>query len=69
MHLCVADSGQLEKQLEDVTSARRDLEDSSKHVKTLEKQIKSITQERDEMHKVGPLFYELCDLLRVTVRI
>ncbi|GLD72973.1 serine/threonine-protein kinase MRCK alpha-like isoform X1 [Lates japonicus] len=47
----IADSGQLEKQLEDVTLARRDLEDSSKHVKTLEKQMKSLTQERDDLHK------------------
>uniref|UniRef100_A0A665WA54 Serine/threonine-protein kinase MRCK alpha n=1 Tax=Echeneis naucrates TaxID=173247 RepID=A0A665WA54_ECHNA len=47
----IADSGQLKKQLEDVTPARRDLEDSSKHIKTLEKQMKSITQERDELHK------------------
>ncbi|XP_072295636.1 serine/threonine-protein kinase MRCK alpha, partial [Eucyclogobius newberryi] len=47
----IADSGQLEKQLEDVTSARRDLEDSSKHIKTLEKQMRSVTQERDDMHK------------------
>uniref|UniRef100_A0AAX7V0W2 Serine/threonine-protein kinase MRCK alpha n=1 Tax=Astatotilapia calliptera TaxID=8154 RepID=A0AAX7V0W2_ASTCA len=47
----IADSGQLEKQLEDVTLARRDLEDSSKHIKTLEKQMKSITQERDDLQK------------------
>uniref|UniRef100_A0A3B5ACR1 Serine/threonine-protein kinase MRCK alpha n=1 Tax=Stegastes partitus TaxID=144197 RepID=A0A3B5ACR1_9TELE len=47
----IADSGQLEKQLEDVTSARRDLEDSSKHIKTLEKQMKSLTQERDDLQK------------------
>uniref|UniRef100_A0A8D3DG21 Serine/threonine-protein kinase MRCK alpha n=1 Tax=Scophthalmus maximus TaxID=52904 RepID=A0A8D3DG21_SCOMX len=47
----IADSGQLEKQLEDVSSARRDLEDSSKYVKTLEKQMKSISQERDDLHK------------------
>lgn len=32
--------------------ARRDLEDSSRHVKTLEKQMKAVTQERDELHKV-----------------
>lgn len=50
--LFVSDSGQLEKQLEDVSLARRDLEDSSRHVKTLEKQMKAITQERDELHKV-----------------
>uniref|UniRef100_A0A3Q2CDT9 non-specific serine/threonine protein kinase n=1 Tax=Cyprinodon variegatus TaxID=28743 RepID=A0A3Q2CDT9_CYPVA len=47
----IADSGQLEKQLEDVASARRDLEDSSKHVKSLEKQMKSLTQERDDLQK------------------
>uniref|UniRef100_A0A3P9GZG8 non-specific serine/threonine protein kinase n=1 Tax=Oryzias latipes TaxID=8090 RepID=A0A3P9GZG8_ORYLA len=47
----IAESGQLEKKLEDVTSSRRDLEDSSKHIRTLEKQLKSLTQERDEMQK------------------
>ncbi|XP_045917137.1 serine/threonine-protein kinase MRCK alpha isoform X1 [Micropterus dolomieu] len=47
----IAESGQLEKQLEDVTSARRDLEDTSKHIKTLEKQMKSVAQERDDLHK------------------
>ncbi|MEQ2160977.1 hypothetical protein GOODEAATRI_004931 [Goodea atripinnis] len=44
--------GQMEKQLEDVTSARRDLEDSSKHIKTLEKKMKSLTQERDDLQKM-----------------
>lgn len=59
---CVcADSGQLEKQLEDVSSARRDLEDSSKHIRTLEKQMKTISQERDDLHKVEPcVFARLC---------
>lgn len=52
----VSDSGQLEKQLEDVTLARRDLEDSSKHIKTLEKQMKSITQEKDDLQKVRLVF-------------
>lgn len=52
MFVCTPDSGQLEKQLEDVSLARRDLEDSFRHVKTLEKQMKAITQERDELHKV-----------------
>ncbi|CAL1586119.1 unnamed protein product [Knipowitschia caucasica] len=47
----IADSGQLEKQLEDVTMARRDLEDSSKHIKTLEKQMRSVAQERDDLNK------------------
>lgn len=53
-----SESGQLEKQLEDVTSARRDLEDTSKHIKTLEKQMKSVAQERDDLHKVQPVLYE-----------
>lgn len=48
----MSDSGQLEKQLEDVSLARRDLEDSSKHVKTLERRVKSVAQEKDDMHKV-----------------
>ncbi|XP_077408134.1 serine/threonine-protein kinase MRCK alpha isoform X4 [Vanacampus margaritifer] len=47
----IADSGKLEKQLEDVTMARRELEDSSKHVKMLEKQIKSITKDNDDLMK------------------
>ncbi|XP_068432845.1 serine/threonine-protein kinase MRCK alpha isoform X5 [Clinocottus analis] len=47
----IADSGQLEKQLEDVSLARRDMEDSSKHVKTLERRMKSVGQEKDDMHK------------------
>ncbi|XP_034382884.1 serine/threonine-protein kinase MRCK alpha isoform X5 [Cyclopterus lumpus] len=47
----IADSGQLEKQLEDVSLARRDLEDSSKHTKTLERRMKSVAQEKDDMHK------------------
>ncbi|KAM9778728.1 serine/threonine-protein kinase MRCK alpha isoform 2-T2 [Syngnathus typhle] len=47
----IADSGQLEKQLEDVSMARRELEDSSKHIKMLEKQIKSLTREKDDLLK------------------
>ncbi|XP_071385077.1 serine/threonine-protein kinase MRCK alpha isoform X6 [Centroberyx affinis] len=47
----IAESGQLEKQLEDVTSTRRDLEDSSKHIRSLEKQLRSATQEKDDLHK------------------
>ncbi|CAL8316420.1 unnamed protein product [Merluccius merluccius] len=47
----IADSGQIEKQLEDVTSARRDLDDSSKHTRSLEKQIRSLTQEKEDLHK------------------
>ncbi|XP_061610757.1 serine/threonine-protein kinase MRCK alpha isoform X3 [Phyllopteryx taeniolatus] len=47
----IADSGQLEKQFEDVTMARRELEDSSKHIKMLEKQIKSLTRDKDDLLK------------------
>lgn len=57
MFVCASDSGQLEKQLEDVSLARRDLDDSARHVKSMEKQMKAITQERDELHKV------ICDAL------
>ncbi|XP_030623585.1 serine/threonine-protein kinase MRCK alpha isoform X1 [Chanos chanos] len=47
----IADSGQLEQQLEQASAARRDLEDSSKHIRSLEKQIKSMTQERDDLQR------------------
>lgn len=55
--VCVSDSGEMEKQLEDVSLARRDLEDSSRHIKTLERQMKSITQERDELHRVPSVLF------------
>lgn len=63
MCVCVSDSGEIEKQLEDVSLARRDLEDSSRHIKTLEKQMKSITQERDELHRVQSVLL-LCVFVR-----
>uniref|UniRef100_A0A8B9KVB4 Serine/threonine-protein kinase MRCK alpha n=1 Tax=Astyanax mexicanus TaxID=7994 RepID=A0A8B9KVB4_ASTMX len=47
----IADSGQLEQQLEKASLARRDLEDSSKTIRTLEKQLKSVTQEKEDLHK------------------
>ncbi|XP_051951411.1 serine/threonine-protein kinase MRCK alpha-like [Xyrauchen texanus] len=52
----IADSGQREQQLEEATTAHRDLEDSSKFIKNLEKRLKSVTQEKDVLHK------ELLDL-------
>lgn len=52
-----SDSSEIEKQLEDVSLARRDLEDSSRHIKTLERQMKSITQERDELHRVQSVLF------------
>ncbi|XP_058605880.1 serine/threonine-protein kinase MRCK alpha isoform X2 [Onychostoma macrolepis] len=47
----IADTGQVEQQLEQASSARRDLEDSSKQIRTLEKQLKSMKQERDDLQK------------------
>lgn len=47
----IADSGQLEQQLQEASTARRDLEDSSKVIRGLEKQLKSVTQEKDDLHK------------------
>ena len=56
MVIClISDSGQLEQQLEEASIARRDLEDSSKVIKSLEKQLKSVMQEKDDMHKVRNL--------------
>uniref|UniRef100_A0A8C1SQ90 non-specific serine/threonine protein kinase n=1 Tax=Cyprinus carpio TaxID=7962 RepID=A0A8C1SQ90_CYPCA len=41
----------VEQQLEQASSARRDLEDSSKQIRSLEKQLKSMKQERDDLQK------------------
>uniref|UniRef100_A0A8C1G5M9 non-specific serine/threonine protein kinase n=1 Tax=Cyprinus carpio TaxID=7962 RepID=A0A8C1G5M9_CYPCA len=42
----------VEQQLEQASSARRDLEDSSKQIRSLEKQLKSMKQERDDLQKM-----------------
>ncbi|XP_060790418.1 serine/threonine-protein kinase MRCK alpha isoform X2 [Neoarius graeffei] len=47
----IADSGQLEQKLEQASATRKDLEESTKHICSLEKQIKSLKQEREEMQK------------------
>uniref|UniRef100_A0A8C2GZA0 non-specific serine/threonine protein kinase n=1 Tax=Cyprinus carpio TaxID=7962 RepID=A0A8C2GZA0_CYPCA len=44
-------TGQVEQQLEQASSAHRDLEDSSKQIRSLEKQLKSMKQERDDLQK------------------
>uniref|UniRef100_A0A672S7L4 non-specific serine/threonine protein kinase n=1 Tax=Sinocyclocheilus grahami TaxID=75366 RepID=A0A672S7L4_SINGR len=44
-------AGQVEQQLEQASSARRDLDDSSKQIRCLEKQLKSMKQERDDLQK------------------
>uniref|UniRef100_A0A8C2PZD1 non-specific serine/threonine protein kinase n=1 Tax=Cyprinus carpio TaxID=7962 RepID=A0A8C2PZD1_CYPCA len=41
----------VEQQFEQASSARRDLEDSSKQIRSLEKQLKSMKQERDDLQK------------------
>uniref|UniRef100_A0A671PCA0 non-specific serine/threonine protein kinase n=1 Tax=Sinocyclocheilus anshuiensis TaxID=1608454 RepID=A0A671PCA0_9TELE len=41
----------VEQHLEQASSARRDLEDSSKQMRSLEKQLKSMKQERDDLQK------------------
>uniref|UniRef100_A0A671QSH0 Serine/threonine-protein kinase MRCK alpha n=1 Tax=Sinocyclocheilus anshuiensis TaxID=1608454 RepID=A0A671QSH0_9TELE len=48
----IADSGQLEQQLEEASTVRRDLDDSSKIIRSFEKQLKSVMQERDDLHKL-----------------
>ncbi|XP_073784261.1 serine/threonine-protein kinase MRCK alpha isoform X4 [Danio rerio] len=47
----IADTGQVEQQLEQAISARSDMEDSSKQIRSLEKQLKSTKQERDDLQK------------------
>ncbi|XP_026551428.1 serine/threonine-protein kinase MRCK alpha isoform X2 [Pseudonaja textilis] len=47
----VTDSGRLEQQLEEASSAQRELEDATRHIKTYEKQIKALKQERDDLNK------------------
>ncbi|XP_056125523.1 serine/threonine-protein kinase MRCK alpha isoform X3 [Rhinichthys klamathensis goyatoka] len=47
----IADSGQMEQQLQEASTARRDLEDSSKVIRGLEKQLKGVTQEKNDLHK------------------
>ncbi|XP_022528697.2 serine/threonine-protein kinase MRCK alpha isoform X3 [Astyanax mexicanus] len=47
----IADSGQLEQHLEQASTAHRDFEESTKHIRSLEKQLKSIKQEKEDTHK------------------
>ncbi|XP_039537681.1 serine/threonine-protein kinase MRCK alpha-like isoform X2 [Pimephales promelas] len=47
----IADTGQVEQKLEQASFAHRDLEDSSKQIRSLEKQLKSMKQERDDLQK------------------
>ncbi|XP_060722854.1 serine/threonine-protein kinase MRCK alpha isoform X1 [Tachysurus vachellii] len=48
----IADSGHLEQhQFEEASMARKDLDDSSKLMKTMERQLQSVTLEKDNLHK------------------
>ncbi|XP_048364682.1 serine/threonine-protein kinase MRCK alpha isoform X3 [Sphaerodactylus townsendi] len=47
----VTDSGQLEQQLEEASSTRRELEDAARQIKMFEKQIKALKQEKDDLNK------------------
>eukprot|EP00063_Salmo_salar_P086478 XP_014061313.1 PREDICTED: serine/threonine-protein kinase MRCK alpha-like isoform X1 [Salmo salar] len=47
----IADSGQQEHELEEASSVRREMEESSKHIRNLEKQMKSLNLEKDNLHK------------------
>uniref|UniRef100_A0A8C4X3T1 Serine/threonine-protein kinase MRCK alpha n=1 Tax=Erpetoichthys calabaricus TaxID=27687 RepID=A0A8C4X3T1_ERPCA len=47
----ITESGQLEQQLEEASSARRELEDSSRQIKMLEKQMKVVKQEKEGLQK------------------
>uniref|UniRef100_K7GHG6 Serine/threonine-protein kinase MRCK alpha n=1 Tax=Pelodiscus sinensis TaxID=13735 RepID=K7GHG6_PELSI len=47
----VTDSGQLEQQLEEASSARRELDDASRQIKAFEKQIRALKQEKEDLNK------------------
>lgn len=47
----IADTGQVQQQLGQSDAARRDLDESSKQTRSLEKQLKNIKQERDDLQK------------------
>ncbi|NWY04274.1 MRCKA kinase, partial [Nothoprocta ornata] len=47
----VTDSGHLEQQLEEASSARRELDDASRQIKAFEKQVRTLKQEREDLNK------------------
>ncbi|NXW83807.1 MRCKA kinase, partial [Alopecoenas beccarii] len=47
----VTDSGQLEQQLEEASTARRELDDASRQIKAFEKQVRTLKQEREDLNK------------------
>lgn len=53
--LCLADSDRLEHQLEEAVLLQQDYESSASKLKMLEKQVKMLRQEKDDVHKVVSL--------------
>ncbi|NXD09761.1 MRCKA kinase, partial [Nothocercus nigrocapillus] len=47
----VTASGHLEQQLEEASSARRELDDASRQIKAFEKQVRTLKQEREDLNK------------------
>ncbi|NWT52471.1 MRCKA kinase, partial [Erythrocercus mccallii] len=47
----VTESGQLEQQLEEASTARRELDDASRQIKAFEKQVRTLKQEREDLNK------------------
>uniref|UniRef100_A0A8C3S6T0 Serine/threonine-protein kinase MRCK alpha n=1 Tax=Chelydra serpentina TaxID=8475 RepID=A0A8C3S6T0_CHESE len=47
----VTGKSQLEQQLEEASSARRELDDASRQIKAFEKQIRALKQEREDLNK------------------
>lgn len=47
-----SDSDRLEHQLEEAVTLRQDYESSSTKLKALDKQVKSLRQEKEDIHKV-----------------
>lgn len=53
------DSGQLEQQLEEASTARRELDDASRQIKAFEKQVRTLKQEREDLNKVKAFCQQL----------
>uniref|UniRef100_A0A8C3D1S4 Serine/threonine-protein kinase MRCK alpha n=1 Tax=Cairina moschata TaxID=8855 RepID=A0A8C3D1S4_CAIMO len=47
----VTDSDHLEQQLEEASTARRELDDASRQIKAFEKQVRTLKQEREDLNK------------------
>lgn len=50
--LVFLDSDHLEQQLEEASTARRELDDASRQIKAFEKQVRTLKQEREDLNKV-----------------